>query len=98
MPRYLLTDAAKSDIREIIAYIRPRSRQAATQVRQKLKAACEKLAAFPYLGHRRDDVPRADLRFWSVYSYLIVYRPDHRPIEVVRVLHGAQDVPRFFKT
>ena len=98
MPRYLLTDAAKSDIRQIIDYLRPRSPQAAKQVRQDLMATFQKLAEFPYIGHRRDDIPREDLRFWSVYSYLVVYRPDRKPLEIIRVLHGALDIPRFFKT
>ena len=32
------------------------------------------------------------IRFWTVCLYLIVYRPDPRPIEMVRVLHGARDI------
>ena len=32
------------------------------------------------------------VRFWSVYSYLIVYKPDSKPLKVIRVLHGARDV------
>jgi hypothetical protein len=34
----------------------------------------------------------APLRFWPVYSYLIVYRPDAEPLAVVRVLSGSRDV------
>ena len=101
MPRYLLTDAAKSDIRRIIDYWRPRSPQAAKPVRHDLKATFQKLAQFPYTGHRREEVSREDLRFWSVYSDLVVHRPDPKPhpkpLEI-RVLHGAQDIPKVFKT
>jgi antitoxin ParD1/3/4/toxin ParE1/3/4 len=32
------------------------------------------------------------VKFWPVYSYLIVYSPDTRPLEIVRVLHGARDI------
>jgi plasmid stabilization system protein ParE len=32
--------------------------------------------------------------FWSVFSYLIVYNPAKRPVEIVRVLHGKRDVER----
>jgi plasmid stabilization system protein ParE len=32
--------------------------------------------------------------FWPVYSYLIIYRPDKKPLEVLRVLHGNRDVTR----
>jgi plasmid stabilization system protein ParE len=32
------------------------------------------------------------VRFWAVFSYLIVYDPAKKPIEIVRVLHGKRDV------
>jgi len=31
-------------------------------------------------------------RFLLVYSYLIVYRPASVPLQIIRVLHAAQDV------
>jgi antitoxin ParD1/3/4/toxin ParE1/3/4 len=51
-----------------------------------------RLAEAPGLGHLRDDLTDEPLRFWAVYSYLIVYRPETDPLEIVRVLHGARDV------
>ena len=96
MARYVITDAAKQDIRAIISYLRKRSPQAAARARQELSSAFQKLAEFPHIGHFRTDVPWDDLRFWSVYSYLVVYRPAAKPIQIIRVIHGAQDVPRFF--
>jgi len=50
----------------------------------------------PHLGHVREDVTVTHLRFWSHYSYLIVYNPNSKPLEVVRILHGARDLHRFF--
>ena len=55
-----------------------------------------RLAEFPHIGHTREDVTDKPLRFWSVYSYPIVYWPEKKPLEVVRVVHGAQDLRRFF--
>lgn len=94
--KYVVTDAAKDDIRAIIAYLRERSPQAAKTVRAKLYADIRRIGDFPHIGHTREDVTLQSLRFWSVYSYLIVYRPDRRPVEILRVLHGAQDLARFF--
>jgi len=34
----------------------------------------------------------AGVRFFSVYSYLIVYRPETKPLQVVTILHGSRDV------
>jgi antitoxin ParD1/3/4/toxin ParE1/3/4 len=42
-------------------------------------------------GHARLDIsndPR--LRFWSIYSYLIVFLLDTRPLFIARILHGAR--------
>lgn len=32
------------------------------------------------------------VKFWPVFSYLVIYKPDARPLEVLRVLHAARDV------
>src|SRR5436853_469138 len=40
----------------------------------------------------RADLAGEPLRFWAVHSILIVYRPDTKPLQVIRVLHGAPDV------
>jgi antitoxin ParD1/3/4/toxin ParE1/3/4 len=56
-----------------------------------------KLARIPGMGHSREDLADESLRFWPVYSYLIIYRPESRPLEVVRVLHGSRDVRRILE-
>lgn len=57
-------------------------------VREKMAA----LAGTPGMCHLRRDITSADVRFFPVYSYLIVYRPLKKPLQVVAVLHGARDV------
>jgi plasmid stabilization system protein ParE len=42
----------------------------------------------------RQDLTDKPVLFWSVYSYLIIDNPVTNPLEIVRVLHGAQDLPR----
>jgi len=51
-----------------------------------------KLAKTPGIGHWRDALADKRHRFFLVYSYLIVYRHDIKPIRIVRVLHAARDV------
>jgi plasmid stabilization system protein ParE len=55
------------------------------------------LASDPGIGHRRSDLTARDVRFFPVYSYLIVYRPSTKPLQVVAVLHGARDMLRLLK-
>jgi antitoxin ParD1/3/4/toxin ParE1/3/4 len=56
-----------------------------------------RLAEMPLLGHLRQDLTAEPLRFWQVYSFLIIYRPEKSPLEVVRVLHAARDVRRLLE-
>lgn len=50
----------------------------------------------PGQGHLREDLGD-DLRALVVYSYLIVYRPETRPLQVWRVGSGHRDVPKLFE-
>ena len=44
------------------------------------------------MGHMRPDVTSEPLRFWSVYSYVVIYRVEADHIEIVRVLSGYRDI------
>ncbi len=92
MSRFLLSPEARDDLAEIADYIAQDSPAAARRVIRELKAAMERLAQIPAIGHLREDLTDEPLRFWPVYSYLIIYRPEDKPLQVVRVLHGARDV------
>lgn len=94
MGRYLLTPSAKNDIRDIVQYIRDNNPRAAAKVNQEFRAAMRRLADFPEMGHFRQELADQSLRVWLVYSYLIIYRPSRKPLEVLRVVHGARDLLR----
>ena len=44
------------------------------------------------ISHVRTDLADDTVRFWPVFSYLIVCRSDTSPVQIVRVLHGKRDV------
>jgi plasmid stabilization system protein ParE len=92
MGRYVLTAAARADLSDVADYIRQDNPDAAKRVVKSLQEAMGKLAKVPGMGHVREDLARMPLRFWSVYSYLIIYRPETRPIQILRILHSARDV------
>jgi len=92
MSRFFLTEAAKSDLEEIHDFIFLDSPGAAARVRTALRDAMRRLARNPRLGHLRADLADEPLRFWQVYSYLIVYRAESDPLQIVRVLHASRDV------
>lgn len=92
MGRFVLTAAARADISEIADYIREDSPDAARRVVSALQEAMGKLARSPGMGHLREDLTRRPFRFWPVYSYLIVYRSETKPLQILRILHSARDV------
>jgi len=92
MSRYQIAPPARQDLIDIRNFIAKENRAAARKVLAQIRAACRTLAKRPKLGHLRTDLASEPLRFWPVYSYLIIYRPNSKPIEVVRVLHGARDI------
>jgi plasmid stabilization system protein ParE len=55
--------------------------------------ACTHLGDNAGLGHTREDLTDRALLFWPVGSYLIIYRADRRPMQVVAVTHGAMNIP-----
>lgn len=92
MSRFVLTKAARADLDEIFEHIARDNPNAASRVLEKLREAMQMLARSPKIGHYRRDLASEPVRFWSVYSYLVIYRAETRPLEVVRVLHASRDV------
>jgi len=91
--RYILSPEAKEDLREIRGYLVSQGgSRLARYVLQEITAALRLLASHPEAGHFRRDLTPLPVKFWSVFSYLIVYDPAARPIAIVRVLHGRRDV------
>ena len=94
MKRFRISPEAADNIREIWEFIAEDSISAAERVRQDLLDAIRSLTEMPGKGHAREDLTDQPVRFWPVHSYLIVYRPDKDPLEIVAVLHGARDIQR----
>jgi len=97
MSNYLLSPEADGDIFDIWQYIAEQADiGTADRVRSELYTAFEMLSRMPGQGHKRSDLTSLSLLFFSVYSYLIVYRLKS-PIEIVAVLHGRRDVEQLLK-
>ena len=94
MNEFRITPAARQDLQEIQAHFRAVSGKLAKHVIERIIDMIQLVADNPGMGHRRDDVTSRDLRFQTVFQYYIVYRGDHVPISIVRVLHASRDVSR----
>lgn len=94
MKAYTLTPAAEQDVADFVDLIARDRPKTALKVFDRIHAACRSLAEMPGMGHRRPDVTDKPVRFWAVLSWLIVYRPDRKRLDVLRIVHGAQDLQR----
>lgn len=93
MNRYRLTSTATGDLEAIRDYlVEQAGAQVARTVLTQILNAIRLLAQRPGLGHLRQDLTEEPVRFWQVFPCLIVYLPEPRPIQVVRVLHTGCDL------
>ena len=61
--------------------------------------AARRLGARPFLGRVEPHLASPRYRFWSLpaFSLLIAYDPEDDPVQVLRIVHTAQDLPRALK-
>ena|SRR6185437_1621767 len=94
MRRWILSPQADRDFDMIWQYWADQAGfEAAEQLKIEFWEAYDLLASNPQIGHIRSDIKRR-VRFWNVRQYLIIYWADTVPLEVLRLAHGAQDMPR----
>ena len=92
-PRYILAPEAARNLVQIWRYIKEqRNVEVADRVESEMRERIGFLAGNPGAGHWRKDLTAEAVRFFPVYSYLIVYRPDTDPLQIVAILHGRRDV------
>ncbi len=91
--RYRFAPKAAHDLVQIWRYLRKEAgSETADRVERTILDKVSFLGENPYAGHLRQDLTSLPLRFFPVHSYLIAYRPDTKPIQVVAILHGNRDL------
>ena len=95
MSNYILGSGVERDLDIIWEYIAEDNLDAADRWIAKLFDAFEALARTPGIGHTREDLTSYNVLFWPVGSYLVIYRAERRPIEIVAVTQGSRDIPAF---
>lgn len=95
MARAIFAPAAEVDLEAIYDHIAADNATAAAELIARLEDLATRLAESPGMGRARPEL-LPNLRSFAVGRYLVFYRPGGGGIEVVRVLHGARDVPALF--
>ena len=86
---------ASRDLEEVKNYISQDNPDAAVRLILLIREKCALLAQQPGIGRDRSDI-LSRLRGFPVGNYVIFYQPANDGIAVVRVLHGARDIPELF--
>jgi plasmid stabilization system protein ParE len=92
---YRLTPKAVDDLDDIWNYVAADSVDSANRVESAIFKACQSVARFPQLGSKRAEITSLRVRFWVVPrypTYIVVYRPKTKPIQIIAVLHGKRDL------
>ena len=99
---FRLTSAAHADLDAIFAYLASQNLDVATRFFEAFWNDALRLAFMPGMGakttFRRRDL--RDLRSWPIkgfQKYLIFYKPVGKQIRILRVVHGARDIPSIFE-
>lgn len=96
--RYLLAPEAAADLVEIWQYVKEQASSAmADRIESAIRERMVFLARTPGAGHRRKDLTEEDVKFFPIYSYLIVYRAETVPLQIVSILHGRRDLEKILK-
>jgi plasmid stabilization system protein ParE len=96
MSRYTLTPTAQADLVDIRDhYLEEAGRRVAHQMVVEFVEAFKFPARNPNSGHKREDLAgdRAVL-FWAMRDYLILYRPNTRPLIIATIVRGTREVLR----
>jgi plasmid stabilization system protein ParE len=92
--RYRFTRKARQDLLEIADYISDDDPAAAEKVVDQIVDAIQLLCSFPAMGHVDPSLAGARHRLWPVSRYLLVYRADTDPLQIVRIWDPARGKPK----
>jgi toxin ParE1/3/4 len=82
---------ARADLDAIWNYIATDSNKAADAMLERIRSVYKMLVQNPLAGRQRPDL-EPNLRSFAVDNYIVFYIPRSAGIEVVRVVHGRQDI------
>ncbi len=92
---FQFTPQATEDLDAIGWFIAEDNRDAAARVEMEIVATCRRLAKHPLMGTKRQNITPLPVRFRAVTkfpNYVIVYRPETVPLQIVAVLNGKRDL------
>ncbi|HAJ19634.1 MAG TPA: type II toxin-antitoxin system RelE/ParE family toxin [Rhodospirillaceae bacterium] len=99
MSSAVFSPAAERDVLEIVEWISSDNPMAARGFLFALDTLAQTIGDHPEIGPEKPHIATPPIRFLPVprYPYIAVYTPDRKPPLIIRILHGARDLPELFQ-
>ena len=94
---YQLSAEAQNDLFEIWGRIAEDSVPLANRIEDEFHELFASLGRMPGQGHTRRELTSRPVLFFPLYSFLVVYQPDMRPVRIMAVLRGKRNLKRLLK-
>jgi len=91
---YDVSAEGQNDLFEIWRRIAEDSVDLANRIDREFHNLFGSLGRMPGQGHTRKDLTKEPVLFFPMYSFLVVFQPDVRPIRILAVLRGRRNVKR----
>lgn len=89
---YRLSPRAAVDLDELLEhYLAEAGADVSERVAAEFERSFRLLAGNPHIGHRREDLVQDPVRFWTVFSYHVIYSPEAEPLLIVRIIHSKRE-------
>jgi len=95
--RYEVSSEAQDDLFEIWRRIAADSLDLANRIDDEFHDLFASLGRSPGLEHSRKDLTKRPVLFFPLYSFLVVYQPEAKPIRIMAVLRGKRNVKRILE-
>jgi toxin ParE1/3/4 len=95
----VLAPAARRDLLAAVRWIAKDNPAAARALRDGVVRAAERIGEHVHIGALRPELAGEPYRFAVVtgFPYVIVYNAERSPPLIVRILHGARDLPEILR-
>ena len=92
---YVLSHFAQEDLVSIHDYYLEHSgKRVARRMLSEFIDAFRLLVRSPHIGHRRHDILEdRPVLVWGIRDYLVIYRADSSPLQILMIVRGSRDVP-----
>jgi len=90
-----LAPRARRDLLAAVRWIAADNPAAARALRDAVAKAAQRIGDHPHSGSTRPELADAPYRpmLLTGFPYILVYNADRNPPLIVRILHGARDLP-----